>query len=65
MVADFHSLLLLKVGDSVKAGDAIVIISAMKMEHTVRAPVAGIIERIHFKEGDMVDEKKQVALLKE
>lgn len=54
-----------KVGDVVKAGDPIVILSAMKMEHTVRSPSDGKVTKIHFKEGDMVEDKKMIAIVQE
>jgi 3-methylcrotonyl-CoA carboxylase alpha subunit len=28
---------------------------AMKMEHTIRAPTAGVVEQFYFKAGDLVD----------
>lgn len=43
-----------KVGDEVKAGTPILVMEAMKMEHTIKASKAGKIEKIHFKEGDQV-----------
>jgi glutaconyl-CoA/methylmalonyl-CoA decarboxylase subunit gamma len=45
---------LAKVGDSVNAGDALMIIEAMKMENRVVASAAGIIESIKAQEGDTV-----------
>jgi 3-methylcrotonyl-CoA carboxylase alpha subunit len=47
---------LVKVTDVVQAGDALVVIEAMKMEHTITAPAAGSIGAIHFKEADLVAE---------
>ena len=41
-------------GDEVKAGTPILVMEAMKMEHTIKASKAGKIEKIHFKEGDQV-----------
>uniref|UniRef100_A0A8C5M1S5 Methylcrotonoyl-CoA carboxylase subunit alpha, mitochondrial n=1 Tax=Leptobrachium leishanense TaxID=445787 RepID=A0A8C5M1S5_9ANUR len=40
-----------KVGDKVEAGDPLMVMIAMKMEHTIRAPKSGTIKRVHFKEG--------------
>ncbi|XP_072264262.1 methylcrotonoyl-CoA carboxylase subunit alpha, mitochondrial [Pyxicephalus adspersus] len=40
-----------KVGDKVEAGDPLMVMIAMKMEHTIRAPKAGIIKKVYFKEG--------------
>jgi 3-methylcrotonyl-CoA carboxylase alpha subunit len=43
-------------GDTVKCGDTLVIMEAMKMEHTIKAPYDGIIDQVFFVEGDLVDE---------
>jgi biotin carboxyl carrier protein len=43
-----------KVGDIVKKGDALMILEAMKMEHTIKANIEGTVKKVHFKEGDMV-----------
>ncbi|KAJ9576513.1 hypothetical protein L9F63_025591 [Diploptera punctata] len=43
-----------KIGDSVKAGDPLVIVIAMKMEHTIRAPKDGIVEKINYNAGENV-----------
>ncbi|XP_075058296.1 methylcrotonoyl-CoA carboxylase subunit alpha, mitochondrial [Mixophyes fleayi] len=40
-----------KVGDKVEAGDPLMVMIAMKMEHTIRAPKAGTIKKVHFQEG--------------
>lgn len=42
------------VGQRVAKGDVLLIIEAMKMEHTIRAPWAGVVAALHFKEGEMV-----------
>ena len=44
------------VGDTVAAGDTLVVIEAMKMEHAVTARVAGQVGEILFTVGDQVDE---------
>jgi 3-methylcrotonyl-CoA carboxylase alpha subunit len=44
------------VGQTVAADAPLIVIEAMKMEHTIRAPYAGTVERIHFKQGDRVPE---------
>jgi 3-methylcrotonyl-CoA carboxylase alpha subunit len=41
-------------GDSVKKGQALLILEAMKMEHTIVSPRDGVIERAAFKEGELV-----------
>ncbi|MHB1565900.1 MAG: sodium-extruding oxaloacetate decarboxylase subunit alpha [Acidiferrobacter sp.] len=45
---------LVTVGKTVKAGDAVLVIEAMKMENEVPAPVAGRIQAIYVKKGDNV-----------
>ena len=42
-------------GDEVEAGQVIVILEAMKMEHSVRAPLAGTVESVSVRAGDQVD----------
>ena len=44
-----------KVGDAVKAGDTVVIVSAMKMESEYKVQKDRIIKQILVKEGDIVD----------
>jgi biotin carboxyl carrier protein len=44
-----------KVGDQVKAGDGLLIMEAMKMEHTIKANCDGKISKVYFKEGDKID----------
>lgn len=46
--------ILVKEGDSVIAGTPILVMEAMKMEHTIKASKAGTIIKIYFKEGDQV-----------
>ncbi|MDH3637682.1 MAG: acetyl/propionyl/methylcrotonyl-CoA carboxylase subunit alpha [Gammaproteobacteria bacterium] len=43
-------------GEPVESGAALMVLEAMKMEHTICAPQAGTITRIHFQAGDLVDE---------
>lgn len=43
-------------GEQVEAGAALVILEAMKMEHSIRAPHAGTVSALLCKEGDMVSE---------
>jgi 3-methylcrotonyl-CoA carboxylase alpha subunit len=46
--------ILVKEGQVVEAGTPILVMEAMKMEHTIKASKAGKIEKIHFKEGEQV-----------
>lgn len=51
-------------GDKVKKGQPLVIVEAMKMEHTITAPVDGIVEAINANVGDQVSEKHELIALK-
>lgn len=53
-----------KVGNMVKKGDALVIVEAMKMEHTITAPFDGEIETVNASVGEQVDEKRQLVAFK-
>ena len=43
-----------KVGDSVKAGETVVVLEAMKMFNNLAAPCDGVIKNIDYKVGDSV-----------
>jgi 3-methylcrotonyl-CoA carboxylase alpha subunit len=47
-------------GASVKSGDLLMIVEAMKMEHQITAPYAGKVTALHFKEGDPVNKDQQL-----
>ena len=47
---------LVEQGASVKKGAALLVLEAMKMEHTIAAPADGVVERVNFGEGDQVEE---------
>lgn len=44
-----------KVGDSVKAGDTLVVLEAMKMETNVNAGADGVVKEVNVAAGDMVE----------
>lgn len=46
---------LVKEGDTVKAGQAVLITEAMKMETEVQAPIAGKVKAVHVAKGDRVN----------
>jgi len=46
---------LVKEGDKVEAGTALIITQAMKMETEIQAPIAGTIKAIHISNGDTVN----------
>ena len=50
-------------GQEVAAGAALVVLEAMKMEHTVRASEAGIVRAIHVAVGDQVDADRLLAVV--
>jgi biotin carboxyl carrier protein len=43
-----------KAGDSVEAGDSLMVVEAMKMEHAITAKEDGTVAQVHFAEGDRV-----------
>lgn len=47
--------ILSEVGAEVKKGETILILEAMKMEHSVKASDDGVIDKIFFQEGELVD----------
>ncbi len=51
----FIRAVLVSVGTQVEQGQALVVMEAMKMEHTIRAPSAGTIGALHAGEGAMVE----------
>ena len=46
--------LMAKEGDTVKKGQSLLILEAMKMEHTIVSPRDGVIERVAFQENQLV-----------
>jgi pyruvate carboxylase subunit B len=46
---------LVEVGQSVQAGDPVLVTEAMKMETEIQAPIAGTVEAIHVAKGDSVN----------
>ncbi len=47
--------LLVDEGSRVNTGDSLLVMEAMKMEHTIRAPSAGTVKQFYFKAGELVD----------
>ncbi|WP_313651967.1 acetyl/propionyl/methylcrotonyl-CoA carboxylase subunit alpha, partial [Pseudomonas soli] len=47
---------LVEPGQVVEAGTALVVLEAMKMEHSIRAPHSGTVKALFCQEGDMVSE---------
>jgi propionyl-CoA carboxylase alpha chain len=53
------------VGDPVAAGDTLVAIEAMKMEHEVRAPTGGTVAEVHVAEGEQVEAGRVLVVVDE
>ncbi len=54
-----------KDGDSVKMGDPLVIMIAMKMEYVIKAPKDGVVEKVSHKVGDFVTKNTPLVQFKE
>jgi 3-methylcrotonyl-CoA carboxylase alpha subunit len=48
--------LIAEVGARVEKGAPLLILEAMKMEHTIAAPVAGVVKAFHFNVGEQVSD---------
>ncbi len=46
---------LVKEGDTVKAGQPLLVSEAMKMETEIQAPIAGTVKAVHVAKGDRVN----------
>ena len=55
---------LIKDGDSVKVGDVVCVLEAMKMENEITATKAGIVHEIKVSEGMPVDEGEVLVIIK-
>ena len=53
-----------KAGDKVKAGQALAVMEAMKMEHTIAAPADGEVIELLYAPGDQVAEGEELLTLK-
>nr|WP_246600417.1 acetyl/propionyl/methylcrotonyl-CoA carboxylase subunit alpha [Candidimonas humi] len=54
-----------KQGDTVKAGDALLVMEAMKMEHTIHAPGDGVVQELFYAVGDQVADGAELIALAE
>ncbi|MCC2633134.1 MAG: carboxyl transferase domain protein [Ramlibacter sp.] len=52
-------------GDAVRAGDVVVILEAMKMEHEVRSPGNGRVRECLFREGEAVQEGEVLVVMED
>ena len=53
-----------KIGDKVEVGDPLIVVEAMKMEHTITAPIDGEVAEINYATGDQVAEGDQLIIFK-
>lgn len=53
------------VGDSVREGQLLVILEAMKMEHRITAPISGKIKTLNVAEGDQVENGQVVVVFED
>jgi len=52
--------ILVEQNQQVELKQNLVIVEAMKMEHNIRSPRNGIVKKIYFKEGDLVDAGQEI-----
>jgi 3-methylcrotonyl-CoA carboxylase alpha subunit len=48
--------IMVEAGHRVRKGQALLVMEAMKMEHTLSAPADGVVEKLPFRVGDQVSE---------
>jgi biotin carboxyl carrier protein len=56
--------ILVKLGDKVEKGQGLVIVEAMKMENEIKSPVKGVVDKVNFKAGDLVDAAQPILEMK-
>jgi 3-methylcrotonyl-CoA carboxylase alpha subunit len=54
---------MVKTGDKVAKGAPLLILEAMKMEHTIAAPADGVVQEIHYAAGEQVPEGAELLRL--
>ncbi len=52
-----------KLGDSVRAGQGVVILEAMKMENELRAPRNGVVQSVRVSQGDAVEQGQSLLVI--
>ncbi|NVK39770.1 MAG: 3-methylcrotonyl-CoA carboxylase, partial [Oceanospirillaceae bacterium] len=54
---------LVEAGQKVAQGETLVVMEAMKMEHSIRAPADGVVAQVFFAEGELVSEGAELVAL--
>ena len=54
---------MVKAGDTVEADAPLIILEAMKMEHTIRAAEKGTVQEVFYNSGDLVEEGAELLIL--
>jgi len=54
-----------KAGKGVTVGQALIVVEAMKMEHTIHAPADGTVTEVRFRAGDQVQEGEVLVVVEE
>lgn len=57
--------ILKNIGDKITAGEGLIVLEAMKMEHTINAPTDGILSEIYYTVGSQVSEGAKLLALSE
>ena len=47
-------------GDKIRQGETLLVLEAMKMQHSILAPSDGIVKEMYFAAGDVVSEGDQL-----
>ena len=55
--------LLVAAGERVRRGQPLMVVEAMKMEHTIAAPRDGTVAAVHYRAGDLVEEGAELLAL--
>ncbi len=57
--------IMVNIGDSIEIGTPLLVLEAMKMEHTIKANLKGVVENIKYNIGDQVNGGVELVQIKE